>query len=336
VATPKQQEPQQDAFARKWVTFRPDIKVFDCTIRDGGLMNNHQFDDSVVKAVYEACVAGGIDYMELGYKGAAQVFSRDEYGAWKFCTEDDARRIVGDNDSDVKLSVMADCGRTEYQTDILPRDQSVFDVIRVACYIHQVPLALDMIKDAHDKGYETTFNLMAVSTVPEVELTEAIEIVCESEVDCIYLVDSFGSFYSEHIQHLIHKYMSFAKPAGKQVGVHCHNNQQLAYANTIEAMIGGASMLDASLGGLGRGAGNCPMEFLLGFLHNPKFRLRPVLKCIQDHIEPLRHAGLRWGPDLAYLITGLLNQHPRAAMRHNDSEDRDDVVKFFDTMVSEE
>src|SRR3990172_6994067 len=56
----------KDTATSRWLSFRPEIKVLDCTIRDGGLMNNHHFDDQIVKAVYTACVAGGIDYMELG------------------------------------------------------------------------------------------------------------------------------------------------------------------------------------------------------------------------------------------------------------------------------
>jgi len=97
----------------------------------------------------------------------------------------------------------------------------------------------------------------------------------------------------------------------------------------------GANMLDGSMAGLGRGAGNCPIERLLGFLHNPKFRLRPVLQCIQEQIEPLREK-LLWGFDIPYMITGMLNLHPRSAIQFNITEDRGDIVKFFDMMIEEE
>jgi 4-hydroxy 2-oxovalerate aldolase len=204
----------------------------------------------------------------------------------------------------------------------------------VATYIHQMPAAIDMIKDAHDKGYETTLNLMAVSTIAESELDEALETLAETSVDAVFLVDSWGVLYSEQIQTLTRKYLKLMKPAGKEVGIHTHNNQQLAYANTIEALILGANRLDASLAGLGRGAGNCQMELLIGFLHNPKFRLRPILQCIQEHIEPLKKE-LRWGFGLPYVITGLLNQHPRAAMEYMASE-RKDIVKFYDSVIEEE
>jgi 4-hydroxy 2-oxovalerate aldolase len=68
-----------------WITFRPALKVLDCTIRDGGLINNHAFEDGFVKAVYDGCVAAGIDYMEIGYKASKKLFARDQCGDWKFC-----------------------------------------------------------------------------------------------------------------------------------------------------------------------------------------------------------------------------------------------------------
>ncbi len=326
--------PEENATG-KWVSYRPEIKIVDCTIRDGGLMNDHLFDDEIVKAVYSACVEAGIDYMEIGYKNSKRIFSPAKNGAWKFCTEDDIRRIVGDNDTSLKLSAMADAEKSDYREDILPRDQSVLDMIRVATYIHQIPLALDMIKDAHDKGYETTVNLMAVSTVNEWELDEALELLAKSEVGTIYVVDSFGALYSEQIHLLLEKHIKHAAAYGKQVGIHAHNNQQLAFANTIEAVIKGANMLDASMAGFGRGAGNCPIELLVGFLHNPKLRLRPILQCVQQCIEPLREK-LMWGFDTPYMLTGLLNQHPRLAMNFNGSEDRGNIVKFYDLISEEE
>jgi len=195
--------------ARRWISYRPEIKLLDCTIRDGGLMNDHAFTTDVVKAVYSACVQGGVDYMELGYKASKRIFSPDEYGKWKFCTEEDIRNIVGENDSSLKLSVMADAERTDYHEDILPCEQSVLDMVRVATYIHQVPIALDIVKDAHDKGYETCINLMASSTIPEWELDEALDVFANSEVDGIYLVDSFGAFYSEQVQYLLRKFLQY-------------------------------------------------------------------------------------------------------------------------------
>lgn len=322
---------------RRWLSYRPEIKVLDCTIRDGGLMNNHQFDDKVVKIVYDTCVAAGVDYMEMGYKASRKGIKQGEHGCWKYCVEDDLRRIVGENETDLKLTVMADAERCDYHHDILPKKDSVIDVIRVATYINQIPTALDMVKDAHDKGYETTVNLMAASIIPERELDEGLEMLAKSEVMAIYLVDSFGAFYSEQMRYMVQKYLKHCKPAGKEVGVHTHNNLQLAYANTIEGIIEGANFLDATMAGLGRGAGNCPMELLIGFLHNPKYQLRPILDCVQNHIEPMR-SKLLWGYDLPYLLTGLRNLHPRAAIQFKEAElkgQKGDILQFHDSVTDQ-
>lgn len=315
------------------LSYRPDIKVLDCTIRDGGLVNNFRFTDEFVKSIYDACVEAGVDYMELGYRASSKIFSVSDFGAWKFCTEDYMRKVIGDNDSSLKLSVMADTGRTDYH-DILKKSDSIVDMIRVATYVHQLPTAIDIVKDAHDKGYETTINIMAISNVLENELNEALEILAKTEVDVIYLVDSFGSFYSEDIRDLSAKYLSYAKSAGKKVGIHTHNNQQLAYANTIEALIMGVSYLDATFSGLGRGAGNCPIELLLGFLKNPKYNIRPVLKCLQECLTPIKKEVI-WGFDIPYMLTGQRNLHPKSAISYLNTDNRNDYVRFFDELADE-
>jgi 4-hydroxy 2-oxovalerate aldolase len=324
------QNHRDDATKGNLVEFRPDIKVLDCSVRDGSLVNNARFDDHFVRAVYDACVAAGVDYMELGYKASEQVFSRNDYGPWKFCKEDDLRRIVGDNPSQMKISVMADAHRTDYHTDILPKDQSVIDMVRVACYIHQIPGALDLVKDAHDKGYETTLNLMSVSRVSERELGDGLEVIAKSPVDVMYLVDSFGSLCPETTRTMALNYLEVMKGAGKEVGIHAHNNQQLAFANTIQALTIGVSYLDATLYGLGRGAGNCPLELLLGFLRNPKFDVRPVFNCITNALLPLRET-VSWGYDIPYMITGQFNEHPREAIKFLNTGSKD-YVGFYKTI----
>ena len=332
--TTKAAKPKESS-ASRWIGYRPEIRVIDCTIRDGGLMNNHHFDDGTVKAVYQACAAAGVDYMEIGYKASRQGIKAGEYGCWKYCREEDIRRIVGDNPTNLKLAVMADAEKCDYHEDIPPKAESVVNMIRVATYINQIPTAIDMVKDAHDKGYETTVNLMAASTVPERELNEGLELLTTSEAQAVYVVDSFGALYSEQVQYLVKKYLLYCKAVGKEVGMHMHNNLQLAYANTIEGIVLGANYLDATMAGLGRGAGNCQMELLIGFLHNPKYDLRPVLDCVQNHIEPLR-AKLLWGFDLPYMLTGLLNQHPRAAIKFKEAElkgEKGDILKFYDTVT---
>jgi 4-hydroxy 2-oxovalerate aldolase len=317
-----------------WITYRPNLKVLDCTIRDGGLINDHAFEDGFVKAVYDACVDAGIDYMEVGYKASKKLFARDKFGAWKFCDEDDIRRIVGDNPTPLKLTAMADAAKSDWHTDILPKKDSVLSMIRVAFYANQVPEAGDMIKDAADKGYEVSANLMAASTVTDTEMDQVLEVIAQTPASTLVVVDSYGSMYAEQIELLVKKYLVYAKQTGKEVGIHAHNNQQLAFANTIEAIIHGAERADASMAGLGRGAGNCPMELLIGFLRNPKFRNRPIYQVVQDQLLPLSRT-VEWGPYPQYNITGQLNEHPRDAMAARAGECRDKYVEFYDKLTGD-
>jgi 4-hydroxy 2-oxovalerate aldolase len=319
----------------RWVAYRSDLKILDCTVRDGGLMNDHRFTDEFVSRVFQTCVDAGVDYVELGYKSSRRVFSPDRYGAWKFCDEDALRRVMGDKPAGVKISIMADADRTEYREDILPRDRSVIDCVRVACYIHQIPMALDMIRDAHQKGYETMLQLMAVSTVREDELRAALDLAARCEAAAVYIVDSFGSLYTEQVRDLTRMYLDALKGTGKEVGFHAHNNCQLAFANTIEAIVAGANRVDATISGLGRGAGNCPLELIVGFLHNPKFRLRPVLECCRDVLLPLR-SQFDWGYSIPYALTALMNQHPKAAIEMRAGPAPDDYVAFYDRIMQED
>lgn len=312
------------------LTVREDIKVFDCTIRDGGLVNNYHFTDEFVKAHYETCVAAGVDYMEIGKNVSPTIMSVEEYGPWNFCKEEDIRRIVGENKTNMKIAVMADIGRS-LKEELIPKSESVVDMIRIATYIHQIPAAIELIEDAHAKGYETTVNIMAISKSFDDELDEVLAQLSKTNVDVIYIADSFGSFYPEQIKKLTDKYLKVAQKVGKKIGIHAHNNLQLAYANTLEAMIYGTSFLDVTISGLGRGAGNCPLELLIGFLKNPKYKLMPVLKFIEEFIVPLEKE-LDWGYSIPYMLTGQLNEHPRAAMKARDEKDTK-YREFYKTLT---
>ncbi len=310
------------------LSYRPDIKVVDATLRDGGLVNDFRFTKEFVKDLYDTNVKAGVDYMEFGYKASTDIFDEKDFGPWKFCKEDDIREIVGDNDTSMKIAVMADVGRCDYKRDIINRADSVIDLVRIATYIHQIPAAIEMIEHCHAMGYETTVNIMAISNAKEAEIEEALSLLSQTPVDGIYIVDSYGSLYMEQIEELAAKYLEVAEKNGKFVGIHAHNNQQLAFANTISALTNGVSYLDATVSGMGRGAGNCASEQLLGFLKNPKYDLIPILKFIEKHMEPLKESGAVWGYNVPYLLTGQKNRHPRSAIAAT-KEGRKDYFNFL-------
>ncbi len=317
------------------MNYRPGIKVVDATLRDGGLVNDFYFADGFASALYKANEKAGVDYMEFGYKADKTLFDVNKFGPSKFCDDDYIRSVVGEGDRSVKVAVMADVGRCNYKEDIHPRSESPIDLVRVATYIHQMPTAIEMIEDAHKKGYETSCNIMALSTGQESDIRSALDIVGQSPVDVIYIVDSYGSIYPEAMARICDIFNEFAVKYNKKLGIHAHDNQKLAFANTIECVGDGVDFLDATYLSMGRGAGNCAMENLIGFLKNPKYNILPVLNFIQNYMIPMKENGVVWGADLQYLLTGLYNQHPRTAIEYTKLQ-RKDICAYFTELTSQE
>lgn len=313
--------------------YREKIKVLDCTIRDGGLINNHDFDHRFVRQVYKAISASGVDYMEIGYKNSKEFFSPSEYGSWKFCDDEEIAKVIEGVESKTKISVMVDVDRVNLQ-DIKPADKSPVDMIRVASYVKDIDKAIYMVNHFADKGYETTINIMAISRDQGLELDEALEqIEKESRVNVVYIVDSFGSLYQENIEYLVKRFKKSLKT--KEIGFHGHNHQQLAFGNTIEAIIHDANYLDGTVYGIGRAAGNCPLELLIGFLKNPKFDIRPILDLISYEFIPLREK-IEWGYIIPYAIAGMMNVHPRAAMALRKSDKKENYREFYESLANAE
>jgi len=230
---------------------------------------------------------------------------------------------------------MADVGRCNNKRDIIDRKDSPIDLIRVACYLKQIPAAIEVIEDCHAKGYETSCNIMALSTGQENDIKAALEMIGQSPVDVIYIVDSYGSIYPEEMARVCDLFGEFAAKYNKKLGIHAHDNQKLAFANTIECVGDGVDFLDATYMAMGRGAGNCAMENLLGFLKNPKYNLYPVLQFLESYMKPMKDSGVVWGYDTQYLLTGVLNQHPRTAIEFTKNA-RKDYTNFYKEITAQE
>jgi 4-hydroxy 2-oxovalerate aldolase len=301
------------------------IQVLDCSIRDGGLINDHRFTDDFVRAVHQALSEARIDYMEIGYRSSKILCSPSDFGAWKFSDDERIRAVTEGMDSPTKLSVMVDAHRIKEQA-FAPAVESPISMVRTATYVKDIDLALGMIRKAHDLGYESTANIMAISREKEEDLIQALDKLADSPVDVVYIVDSFGGLYCEQVKRLTELFKS--RLPGKKVGIHCHNNLQMAFCNTIAAILNGADFVDGSLSGIGRGCGNCCLELILGYLRNPRHRIEPVFRVIEEQLLPLRDK-IEWGYIMPYMITGLLNQHPRAAIAVRKTGDRDKYASFY-------
>jgi 4-hydroxy 2-oxovalerate aldolase len=171
-------------------------------------------------------------------------------------------------------------------------------------------------------------NVMAVSTLSPDAVDAFLQKLAGSGIHNVAIVDSFGALYPYHVRYLVHKYMNYLGESTK-VGVHFHNNQQQAFANSIAAIDEGVDFVDATLHGIGRGAGNCPLELLLFYLDNPKYDPRPILDLVEDFAS--MRDELRWGYHLPYAF----NIHPRSAMDRMARMDRYQVREMFETLSSD-
>lgn len=305
-------------------------KIVDCTIRDGGLVNNWNFSIEFVQSLYTSLDKAGVDYMEIGYKNSFKLLKdTDKVGPWRFLDDDFLRTVIPQKGT-TKLSALVDVDRVD-GNDILSRRESMLDLIRVACFIKDVEKALDLVHTFHNRGYETTLNIMALSNVVEDDLVVALSMIKESVVDVVYVVDSYGSLDHNDIYFLVNKFKE--RLPRKRLGIHAHNNMQLAFSNTLIAAELSVEMLDASVYGMGRGAGNCPTELLLNHLTDSKYELRQVLQFIETYMLPMREKW-EWGYLIPYLVTGTLDKHPRSAILLLASENRDKYVDFYDRMTT--
>ncbi|MDM5334273.1 aldolase catalytic domain-containing protein [Ureibacillus composti] len=306
-------------------------KIIDCTIRDGGLVNNWDFSVEFVQDLYNSLSDAGVEYMEIGYKNSPKLLNATEPNHWRFLDDQFLKKIIPEKKY-TKLSALVDIGRVD-PNDILPREESLLDMIRVACYIREVDKGLELIQMFHELGYETSLNIMALSSVPEHQLIEAFEMVNNSPVDVVYIVDSFGSLDPDNIEHQVKKFQSLLP--NKQLGIHTHNNMQLAFANTLTAIRNGVTFMDSSVYGMGRAAGNCHTELLVSYVQKTSYELKPILGFIEKHMLEMRE-NWEWGYIIPYMISGVLNEHPRVAMAYRNSPERDQFVNFYDKVTTPE
>ena len=306
---------------------KPNLKILDCTIRDGGICNEWQFSPNFVRSTFQALRASGIDYMEVGYRTKEGVFSEDDVGPWRFCREEALADVL--EESDMRISTMVDIGRIQKE-DIPAANDTLIDVVRIATYAHQLDEAQIILDHCLEQGYETFMNVMAVSTLTPSEIDDFLQKLARSGTHNVAIVDSFGSLFPHHITQLVAQYRAQLGP-DINIGVHCHNNQQQAFANSIAAIHAGVDFVDATLHGMGRGAGNCPLELLLLYLEEPRYDVRPILPLLEDFAN--LKDDLRWGYQLPYAMTGHYNLHPRSGIDKMRTQERNQVQDMFNTFA---
>ena len=283
------------------------IQILDCSIRDGGYVNNWHFDKGLVREVYRALSKGGVDMVELGFRSSEKYFDPKVYGRWRFSLEEDLAEVT-EKIRGARICVMGDYGRIDLE-DLPERRDSVVDMLRVAVHKTHVFKAIDFLEKAKAKGYRASLQCMGYSVYSDGEKADLLAALKKTALDCVYIADSYGSILPFQMQELFEPVLELG---ASQIGFHPHNNIQMAFANTLEAIRLGVQIVDTTIYGIGRGAGNLPTEILLSYLQlqgNEKYNVIPVLNCIERYFLDLMKET-PWGYQLPYMISGIFNSHP--------------------------
>ncbi|MFC1745054.1 aldolase catalytic domain-containing protein [Candidatus Riflebacteria bacterium] len=282
-------------------------KILDCTIRDGGYLNNWHFDKGMVKELFRHLSKTGIDYIEIGFRSSEKYFDRKEYGLWRFTDEELLNELFSDL-SGTTLGLMVDLGKVDLE-DIPEKADSLIGLYRVAAHKHKVEDALKFCEELKAKGYQVALNLMGISGYNWDDFDRFIPLLSKSNIDFLYFADSYGSLFPDQVK----DYIQILKQTGKKLGFHPHNNLQLAFANTLEAMKSGIHMVDATIYGIGRAAGNLALETLIGYLVKSKGLKKlnniPILDFIDKYFTRLRKEH-KWGYSIEYMLSGMYAVHP--------------------------
>ena len=316
------------------------VEIYDTTLRDGTQGEGVSFSVADKLRVAEKLDAFGVHYVEGGWPGSnpkdIEFFKKAARRKWKntqIAAFGSTRRkkVAAKDDPQVKLLIDA-------KTPVVTLFGKTW-LLHVKEGLRTTPkenlaMIADTIRVLKKKGkkviYDAEHALDGYKDDPEYAMATWLAAE-EAGADFVVLWDTNGGSLPSEVAAIT---AAARERLSCNVGIHTHNNMQLAFANTIEAIIQGANRIDATMFGLGRGAGNCPMELLLGFLKNPKFDLRPIFKLLQEHLMPMRRTK-EWGALIPYVVTGLLNQHPRAAMRVRTTEEKNQFLEFYDACTSE-
>ena len=303
------------------------FEILDCTIRDGGYLNNWDFDPKMVKDLYRQISRTGVDYIELGYRNPG----RSSNGIWYHTSEELINELFGDF-SGVPIALMVDYGKVDLEQ--LPKQkESLVAMYRVASHKDKIAGSLTLCQKIKDKGYRTSLQLMGIAGYSENELKRITKEITKSNLDYIYFADSYGSLFPYDIK----RYVDILKLTGKKVGFHAHNSLQLAFANTLEAIRNGADIVDGTVYGMGRGSGNLPLEVLIIYLEktlkNKRYNVMPVLDLIDRYFISLQNQ-LKWGYELPYMLSGILEVHPNyvSSLVSRHEYDVDDMVKILEVI----
>lgn len=285
------------------------VRITDCTIRDGGYLLNKNPDSDYVRGVMKGLSDAGIDFVETGFlqtnvTGESLVYANSV----------EARRFLPQNKKHTQF--LGFCDNSRYSPDNLdPYDGKSFKWLRISFAKHELDDAIEFCSKAQGMGYTVQFNPMDAISYTDEERKELIEKANKVKPGSLSIVDTFGAMYLEDL-HYIFRQMDFLLDDKIAIGLHSHDNLGLSNA-LAETMIMLAEnrdrdvIVDGSLYGMGRGAGNASTELLASYLnkyYGTDYNVPILLDTIQEYIAPLR-SNIQWGYDLPMFVCGVEHAH---------------------------
>lgn len=314
--------------------------LLDCTLRDGGYYNNWDFSKSLINQYLESMKSAGVDIVELGlrslinnkFKGAC-AYTTDSFinslnipDELKVCVMINGSELVGEIPLEEALEALFP----------LNQEQSPVDVVRIACHVHEFTASLPAAKWLKEKGYMVGFNLMQIAERSEDEVKSLARAASEYPIDALYFADSMGSMSPEHTSTIINWLKSEWDGA---LGIHTHDNLGLALSNTKQAIADGATWLDATVTGMGRGPGNARTEELaieLSEIRDKPVNMVPIMSLIKEHFKPMQnHYG--WGTNPYYYLAGKYGIHPTyiQEMLNDTRYNEEDILSAINHLKNE-
>lgn len=285
----------------------------DCTLRDGGYYNSWNFTETLINEYLQAMQAAGVDYVELGLRS---LINNGFKGACAYTTDAFVRSL--EIPEGLKLGVMINAVELVGEkplVDVLKvlfpenADTSPISLVRIASHVHEFKKALPAVHWLKERGFKVGFNLMQVADRSEDEIKALAKEAAVYPIDALYFADSMGSMSPDQTALIIGWLRTYWHGA---LGVHTHDNLGLALSNTLRALQEGATWVDATVTGMGRGPGNARTEELaieMAAKRDEKINLIPLMALIRQHFKPMQHQ-YGWGTNPYYYLSGKYGIHP--------------------------
>ena len=290
------------------------LKILDCTLRDGGYYNNWDFSISLInkylKSMSDACV----EYVELGFRS----FESKTYKGACAYTKDDFIKTLS-IPSSLNIGVMINASELINHKDKDPnkniklliknKKDTKIKFVRIACHYEELFKTITVSKWLKKSGYKIGFNLMQIADKSDEEIESVGKICSQYPIDILYFADSMGSLEPKRISKIIDLLKKFWHG---DLGIHTHDNMNMAIANTQTAFDNGVNWVDSTVTGMGRGPGNAKTEYLLIKFQkylNQKANIIPLIELIKKDFEPMQQK-YKWGVNPYYFLAGMHGIHP--------------------------